>query len=376
MRPRFNTVCVFVCATCAFRAAAAPPPAPDALTENSAGQWSAQAQGASASVFNDNQYVQVGSSSLRYETDAPFDAWLWSPPARDAHWDLSGISKLRFWVRAQNSNIGFQNSSPWVRLGTGPSTSNYWQYTPNGEVLNGAINTWLMLEIPLAGSTAWQRTQVGTPSFANIDYVEIHADTWGAGFTLWFDGMTFDATPTAPEDVSAIAGDNRVSLAWRPYAAGPGFAYFAIYRQTSPFTSVSGLTPIATVSNSNATGYEDTTAVNGTSYYNAVTAVNNQGGQVTQVQAIGPRTPRHETDLQVTYIERTPRYPRYDPIYTYYEITEPSGFGPYAFTAATGLGMGQNASTQRFPNVGDVITYTAHIRNRGTVNVAGPISGT
>ncbi|HEY3241957.1 MAG TPA: hypothetical protein VGM03_01280, partial [Phycisphaerae bacterium] len=122
--------------------------------------------------------------------------------------------------------------------------------------------------------------------------------------------------------------------------------------------------------------YEDTAAVNGTSYYYAVTAVNNQGGQATQVPSVGPRTPRHETDLQVTYIERTPRYPRYDPIYTYYEITEPSGFGPYAFTAATGLGMGQNASTQRFPNVGDVVTYTAHLRNRGTVNVAGPISGT
>ncbi len=71
------------------------------------------------------------------------------------------------------------------------------------------------------------------------------------------------------------------------------------------------------------------------------------------------------TDLQLVCISRTPRFPRYDPIYTYYEITEPSGFGPYIFSAATGLGKGQTQDTQRWFNIGDTVTYTATIRNRG-----------
>lgn len=70
-------------------------------------------------------------------------------------------------------------------------------------------------------------------------------------------------------------------------------------------------------------------------------------------------------DLQLVCISRTPRFPRYDPIYTYYEITEPSGFGPYIFSAATDLGKGQNKDTRRWFNIGDTVTYTATIRNRG-----------
>lgn len=86
--------------------------------------------------------------------------------------------------------------------------------------------------------------------------------------------------------------------------------------------------------------------------------------------------PRAELDLQVVCVSRTPRYPRYDPLYTYYWITEPGGFGPYRFSAATGLGSGQNASTQRWPNVGQTVTYTAIVRNRGSLTFSGSVAGT
>ena len=47
-------------------------------------------------------------------------------------------------------------------------------------------------------------------------------------------------------------------------------------------------------------------------------------------------------------------------------MTEPSGFGPYGFTAATGLGSGQTTNTPRWPDLGAPVTYTATVRNRGT----------
>ena len=82
--------------------------------------------------------------------------------------------------------------------------------------------------------------------------------------------------------------------------------------------------------------------------------------------SIGPRKPWDETDLQVVSVARSPQYPRYAAEYTSYQVTDPSGFGPYLISAATSLGDGQTADTQRFPNVGDAVTYTATVRNRGS----------
>lgn len=89
----------------------------------------------------------------------------------------------------------------------------------------------------------------------------------------------------------------------------------------------------------------------------------------------GPEAPQGETDLQIVSISRTPKYPRYAPEYTYYEVTEPSGFGPYIFSAATGLGLGQDENTQRWPDIGDTVTYTVTVRNRGTETWSAAIRG-
>jgi hypothetical protein len=98
--------------------------------------------------------------------------------------------------------------------------------------------------------------------------------------------------------------------------------------------------------------------------------------EIPDVASVGPRTPRDETDLQVLSLARSPQYPRYLPDYTYYTMSEPSGFGPYGFSAATSLGGGQTAGTQRWPNTGDTVTYTATVRNRGTNAWTGVLTGT
>ncbi len=356
---------------------ASPPPAPDALTEYSADDWDADAQSATATVTDDTSRVRVGSASLRFETDGGFDTWLWSPPTEDAGWDVlgSGSGGVEFWVYAENPNPGFQGGSPWVYLAT--TGNDYYLYTPAWDILNDARDQWLKLRIPLAGDDIWSVTTIGNPDLTNVNYIEIHADTWDAGFTLWFDGLSFDIPTAPPQGLAAIAGNHQVALSWQPFDDLTGmFNYYALYRATEPFANVSGMTPIHAIGDINTTEYVDTTPANGTSYYYAVTAVLIGGQETTEVEPVGPRTPRDETDLQVVCISRTPRYPRYDPIYTYYTVTEPSGFGPYIFSAATGLGSGQDASTQRWPEVDDPVTYTATIRNRGTNVWNGALAGT
>ena len=188
-------------------------------------------------------------------------------------------------------------------------------------------------------------------------------------------GATTQRPP--PPGQTAVAHNAAVRLTWRPIIDPHGqFSHYAVYRATAPFEDVSAMTPIATVAGLTTTEYIDATAQNGVSYHYALTTVSQGGGEVDVVQSIGPRTPRDETDLQVSQLSRTPRYPRYLPNYTYYTVTEPSGFGPYGFSAATGLGGGQTAQTPRWPNVGDPVTYTATVRNRGTNPWVGTLGAT
>ena len=191
--------------------------------------------------------------------------------------------------------------------------------------------------------------------------------------------ISADATTVLPPPPGqlAVALNHAVKISWRPVMdPNSQFGHYAIYRATSAFNDVTGMTPAGTVPGINTTDYTDSTATNGVHYWYAVTTVSLGGGEQKAVQSTGPRTPRDESDLQIMYISRTPRFPRYLPQYTWYEVTEPSGFGPYGFTAATGLGGGQDGSTQRWPNLNDPVTYTAKVRNRGTNALSGTLSGT
>lgn len=177
-----------------------------------------------------------------------------------------------------------------------------------------------------------------------------------------------------PGGQAAAIRNHGVHLKWNaiPDAAGV-FDHYNVYRSSSAFTDVTGMTPIATVAPRTTTQYLDTSAANGSSYYYAVTTATAGGGERKQVASMGPRTPRDETDLQVVSVARTPRFPRYAVNYTGFTITEPSGFGPYFFTSATGLGQGQTDSTPRWPTVGQAVLYTGTIRNRGTNAIAASI---
>jgi len=179
------------------------------------------------------------------------------------------------------------------------------------------------------------------------------------------DGAVMNLPP--PPHQGGIALNHAVKIYWKPILDPTGvFDHYAIYRKTSAFTDVTGLTPIATVTGLSSTTYTDSTAVNGTHYYYAVTSVATGGGEIKTVTCHGPRTPYVRTDLQVTSLARTPRYPRYQPNYTWWWATEPSGFGPYLTSAATSLGGGQTPETQRWPEIDDPVTYVATVRNNGT----------
>ncbi len=190
--------------------------------------------------------------------------------------------------------------------------------------------------------------------------------------------LNSDASVILPPPPLRCTPLNRVvQLDWRPVIDLSGqFAHYAVYRSSLPFNSVAGMIPIATVPGVNNTGYLDTSLDNNTRYYYAVTSVPTSGGEIKTVKSIGPFIPKDETDLQVLTVSRTPRYPRYAAMYEDFEVTEPSGFGPYVIPASTHLGQGQTENTKRWPDVGEPCTYTATVRNRGTNTWNGALTAT
>lgn len=260
--------------------------------------------------------------------------------------------------------------------------------TPNGVIVIGNNDT-TYYALQDAGSTATliDTLMVSTEGQANgtatiaadgIMYLPVRT-VWSAGngdsepisgavsnvFTAFDLRSGAQAPPWPPQQQRAFIRNHAVLVKWKP-VDNPGLDHYLVYRAEYPFTSVSGLAPIATVTDPTAGSYLDGTANNGTSYYYAVTCVQADGTEYKGVVSVGPRTPRDETDLQVVSIERTPLYPDYDVQDSWEMVTEPSGFGPYYYNRPTGLGSGQDEFTQRWPLVGETVTYTATVRNRGT----------
>lgn len=59
--------------------------------------------------------------------------------------------------------------------------------------LNEAIGKWVEFVVPVEGSETWKPSTSGSPSLSDINYLELHADTWDYGFTLWLDGVTLES---------------------------------------------------------------------------------------------------------------------------------------------------------------------------------------
>jgi hypothetical protein len=182
----------------------------DQLSENNAGDWTAWAEGASASVVDDSGVKYAGTSSLKFTTDGGFDTRLkYQLPAGQV-WDLQDVPVMAVSLRAEDpSPYGFQNGSPWIRLVDGAGSYYEYQYYRFGapyDVLNDVRGTWQSFLIPLNPGTpeeGWHRTTVGTPDLADIRSLEIHADTWDFGFTLWVDGVGFEHF-AAPNDAPYV----------------------------------------------------------------------------------------------------------------------------------------------------------------------------
>jgi hypothetical protein len=192
------------------------------MTELNADDWFAAAEGATASTSDDATRKLFGTASVRFDTTGGFDTFLRYEPAAGAIWDLTAADEFRFNVFAQNpSPVGFQQE-PIIRFIDVDGDMMEFRYYRNGSphpLWNDARGRWLAGSIPIKSSaqpaTGWRGTARGTPDWSRMRTVELHADTWDAGFTLWFDGVGFNLPVLAGDYNGNQSVDAADYVLWR-----------------------------------------------------------------------------------------------------------------------------------------------------------------
>jgi hypothetical protein len=165
---------------------------PNDLAEHSAAHWARWAEQGAIGLFDDQIRMRVGDASIRIEGTGGYDNYVRYPGDTLARWNLSSVETVRFSLYGENANQGgFQNWS--VRLGN--HQDGWFQWTASSDRLNDALNQWVDYQIPVGGNETWQVGSFGNPDLADMNYLQINVDTWGAGFTLWMDGVGFDPSP-------------------------------------------------------------------------------------------------------------------------------------------------------------------------------------
>ncbi len=169
------------------------------MTELNAASWQASADAATATTYDDTGRKVLGESSVRFETNGGFDTYLRYAPASGAQWDLSDASEFHFSLFAENpSQFDFQQE-PIVRFTDADGAIRELRYYRAGAphiLWNDAVGRWIDVSIPMKSltlpATGWRAINPSEFDWTRVRSVEIHADTWDAGFTLWVDRAGFN----------------------------------------------------------------------------------------------------------------------------------------------------------------------------------------
>lgn len=173
-------------------------------TEGECARWGFELEGndgrGKMHFSDDEDNALVGRAALRF-TPNPYPglyATAIFPGKRDADWDLSGKSRLTFWMKTRNPNIpGYQNAGPVIFL-YGKDGKLEYRPVKDGNLLvnlpfSEARWTWMRVEVPLAGDAQWTRKKTGEVRLDKIRALGIALDSWGSDpFFVWLDGLRFE----------------------------------------------------------------------------------------------------------------------------------------------------------------------------------------
>jgi len=140
-----------------------------------------------------------GSQALRAVTNAPFDWFVrYNAPSPI---NASTANELRVAVRALNTTpSGWQEAGPILVVED--TNGARITFSPHKQYLGLDGVTWNVASAPIAGGPSWDTTG-GPINWSSVRAVEIHADTFDAGFTVDVDALSFERTGTTCDCASS-----------------------------------------------------------------------------------------------------------------------------------------------------------------------------
>lgn len=189
--------------------------------------------------------------------NATYRSWVAITPKPNCERAIRGWSSLPYGSNAQSMGFGISKIPYWVKMERVGDRIQTFVSQTGGDWSPACVADFKGLPSTLYVGLFDTSFATGTSNSATFTNVCL---TGGDGGNV--------TTPAAPFSVLAAGADSRVQLRWNESFGATGYK---VKRSTA---SGSGYVPIATVSN---TTYTDTTAVNGTTYYYVVSAVNSKG---------------------------------------------------------------------------------------------------
>lgn len=165
-------------------------------------QWGCSAVNGTCNVSDETQTKLSSGKSIKYTTDSGYDTQT-TFSTTSGSLNLGNQKYFVFSVYAVNTNDQpiFEVNSPIVYLRD--KSGNSIKYQPGSSVLDTAVGKWQQYIIPLdSGDNIWQKTVSGNLSLNDVTTIEIHSDTWGYGFTLYFDNLGFTNSLTEVPDTT------------------------------------------------------------------------------------------------------------------------------------------------------------------------------
>lgn len=119
----------------------------------------------------------LGGMSLEIATDSGGEFVANFPASLNLGTSIAGYDRVGMYITAENPNgPGWQMNSPAIVLGHPMGGSR--RYDPMQNLLPTMQSGLMWIELPLSGGSGWTRTDSAGGNFDDLQYVEIHADTW------------------------------------------------------------------------------------------------------------------------------------------------------------------------------------------------------
>lgn len=160
----------------------------------------------------------------------------------------------------------------------------------------------------------------------------------------------FPFPPRNVEGAVAYSNPFKVAIMWEEPVGQPNLMY-RLYKSDAPGVP---LDPAHFLGETTALTFIDSLVIEGETYYYRLVSVNSLGLESDPSEEVSVTVEvfaNGEPDLSVLYISRSPRYNRFDIVY------DPPGYNPHPRPGSE--------DDKRYPNNGEMMTYTAAIRNNG-----------